>query len=86
MYYLLADVQGSLNVVTNESGAIVQELGYDAYLSVRIPRQRKKADGRRRNATDWTYNNMPSSYTFERGYTMHACPPVVTCIHARYFF
>ncbi len=58
MYYLLADVQGSLNVVTDESGAIVQELGYDAY-------------GRRRNATDWTYNNMPSSYTFERGYTMH---------------
>jgi RHS repeat-associated protein len=58
MYYLLADCQGSLNVVTDLNGAIVQELSYDAY-------------GRRRNPTDWTYNNLPSSYTFERGYSMH---------------
>jgi RHS repeat-associated protein len=58
MYYLLADCQGSLNVVTDLNGAIIQELSYDAY-------------GRRRNPADWTYNNLPSSYTFERGYTMH---------------
>jgi hypothetical protein len=58
MYYLLPDVQGSLNVVTNESGAIVQELSYDPF-------------GRRRNPSDRTYNNLPYSYTFERGYTFH---------------
>jgi hypothetical protein len=67
MYYLLADCQGSLNVVTNESGGIVEELSYDPY-------------GRRRNATDWTYNNLSTSYTFERGYTMHACPSEVPII------
>jgi RHS repeat-associated protein len=102
IYYLLTDVQGSLNVVTNESGGIVEELSYDAYLSVRSPDYFRKevslsvwfffrneilydslhyigteADGRRRNASDWTYNNLPSSYTFEIGYTMHACPSVV---------
>jgi hypothetical protein len=27
--------------------------------------------GRRRNSTDWTFNNMASTYMFDRGYTGH---------------
>ncbi len=30
-----------------------------------------EAGGRRRNPTDWTYNNMPTSYLFDRGFTGH---------------
>ncbi|MBN1414821.1 MAG: hypothetical protein JW973_06950 [Bacteroidales bacterium] len=36
----------------------------------------KRARGRRRrNPTDWSYNNVPGAYITTRGYTMHACPP-----------
>jgi len=29
------------------------------------------ARGRRRNATDWTYNNVPATFLFDRGFTRH---------------
>ena len=29
------------------------------------------ARGRRRNATDWTYNNVPATFLFDRGFTGH---------------
>ncbi|HNW98235.1 MAG TPA: hypothetical protein PKK00_07495 [Bacteroidales bacterium] len=30
-----------------------------------------KAGGRRRNASDWSYTNVPTSFIFDRGYTGH---------------
>lgn len=59
MYYIHTDHLGSINVITNQSGAVVQNCSFDAW-------------GRRRNHADWTYNNVPSSYLFSRGFTGHS--------------
>jgi RHS repeat-associated protein len=56
-YYVHKDHLGSLNKVTNSSGAVIQNTSFDAW-------------GRRRNPTNWTYSNIPST-TFSRGYTGH---------------
>ncbi len=58
MFYVHPDHLGSLNVVTNEEGSIVEEQSFDAW-------------GRRRNPQNWTYNNVPAAYKFYRGYTGH---------------
>jgi YD repeat-containing protein len=41
MYYISKDHLGSVNVITNESGAVVEEMSFDAW-------------GRRRNPVNWT--------------------------------
>ncbi|MFN8208935.1 MAG: FG-GAP-like repeat-containing protein [Bacteroidales bacterium] len=58
MYYVHTDHLGSIDVMTNQSGTAVQYMSFDAW-------------GRRRNPTDWTYTNVPTSYLVSRGYTMH---------------
>ena len=58
MFYIHPDYLGSVHLVTNASGNVVQELSYDAW-------------GRQRNATDWTYNGTLPEPKFERGYTFH---------------
>lgn len=58
MYYLNKDHLGSLDVVTNASGAIVEEHSFDAW-------------GRRRNPNNWTYDNMPQNSLLDRGFTGH---------------
>jgi RHS repeat-associated protein len=58
MYYVHTDHLGSIDVMTNQSGAAVQYMSFDAW-------------GRRRNHTDWTYTNVPTSFLVSRGYTMH---------------
>ncbi|MDD5570642.1 MAG: FG-GAP-like repeat-containing protein [Bacteroidales bacterium] len=58
MYYAQTDYQGSLNMLVKSDGTIAQDLSYDAW-------------GRRRNAQDWTYNNLPANFITDRGYTMH---------------
>jgi hypothetical protein len=50
---------GSLNVVTNEQGNVTEEQSFDAW-------------GRRRKPQNRTYNNVPASYKFYRGYTGHS--------------
>ncbi|WP_439185838.1 RHS repeat-associated core domain-containing protein [Carboxylicivirga taeanensis] len=57
--YTLSDVQGSIMAVADATGTtLLEEYSYDAW-------------GRRRNPTDWTYNNVAApSYSY-RGYTMH---------------
>lgn len=45
-------------IVDGNTGNIEADLSYDAL-------------GRRRNAQDWSYNNIASSSVTERGYTMH---------------
>ena len=58
MNYIHKDYQGSFETITNHKGAVVERLSFDPW-------------GRRRNATDWTFNNVPETYTFDRGYTGH---------------
>ena len=58
LYYIHTDHLGSINVVTDQSGAVVENYSFDAW-------------GRRRNPVDWTYNNVPSTFLFSRGFTGH---------------
>jgi len=58
LYYIHTDHLGSINVITNQSGAVVRNCSFDAW-------------GRRRNPVNWTYNNVPSTYLFSRGFTGH---------------
>lgn len=58
MYYVHKDYLGSLTCITNAAGTVVERMNFDPW-------------GRRRNANDWTYANVPSSFLFYRGYTGH---------------
>lgn len=58
MYYVHKDHLGSFNVITDEAGDVVEEMSFDPW-------------GRRRNVSDWTMNNVKTSYLFDRGYTGH---------------
>jgi RHS repeat-associated protein len=58
MYYIHKDHLGSINVITNQSGAAVEEMSFDAW-------------GRRRNPTNWTYTGIPTTHIIDRGYTGH---------------
>jgi len=57
MYYVHKDHLGSFDKLTNSAGVVVQSTSFDAW-------------GRRRNPTNWTYSNIPSTI-FSRGYTGH---------------
>jgi len=58
MHYILKDYLGSFETILSDSGVIEQKLSFDPW-------------GRRRNPTDWTYNNVPETYLFDRGFTGH---------------
>ena len=58
MYYIHKDHLGSFDAITNNRNNAVERLSFDAW-------------GRRRNATDWTYNNVPATFLFDRGFTGH---------------
>ncbi len=65
MYYVQKDYLGSYYSITDENGNIVllhdreeQVFSFDPW-------------GRRRNPQDWTYNNVPTSHLFDRGFTGH---------------
>jgi RHS repeat-associated protein len=47
-----------LDLITDEHGNVLERLSFDPW-------------GRRRNPTDWTFNNVPSPHLFDRGYTGH---------------
>lgn len=51
-------VLGSFQSITDEDGDLIEKLSFDPW-------------GRRRNANDWTFNNVPNNYLFDRGYTGH---------------
>ena len=57
LYYLHRDHLGSVTTITNASGAIVQELSYDAW-------------GNLRNPTTWS-GSFTGTPKFDRGYTGH---------------
>ncbi len=58
MYYVHKDYLGSFETITNEIGSVEEKLNFDPW-------------GRRRNPTDWTYDNVPTSFLFDRGFTGH---------------
>ena len=58
MYYIHKDYLGSYQTITDSAGQVVERLSFDPW-------------GRRRNAQTWTFNNVPSSYLFDRGFTGH---------------
>jgi RHS repeat-associated protein len=63
-YYTYSDHLGSINVVTDNSGTVVARQSFDAW-------------GRKRNATDWTYDNVDDYELswLHRGYTGHEMLP-----------
>ncbi|PJB59911.1 MAG: hypothetical protein CO098_00885 [Bacteroidetes bacterium CG_4_9_14_3_um_filter_41_19] len=62
MNYIHKDYQGSFETITNHKGEVVERLSFDPW-------------GRRRNPTNWTFNNVSETYTFDRGYTV-VKPPI----------
>jgi RHS repeat-associated protein len=56
--YVLTDYLGTWYKVITDNGATVEQYSFDPW-------------GRRRNATDWTYTNVPNTFIFDRGYTGH---------------
>jgi len=58
MFYIHKDYLGSFETVTDDSGQVREKLSFDPW-------------GRRRNASTWTYSSVPTSFTFDRGYTGH---------------
>ncbi len=60
IYYVYKDHLGSINVITDDAGAVLEEYNFGAW-------------GRRRNVQDWTYNGVATSNLswLNRGFTGH---------------
>lgn len=58
LYYGYNDYQGSLIALANETGTVVERYAYDPW-------------GKRRNPANWTEDDSRTSWTINRGYTMH---------------
>ena len=58
MNYIHTDYLGSYETVTYDDGQIAEKLSFDPW-------------GRRRNPQDWTYNNVPATHLYDRGFTGH---------------
>jgi RHS repeat-associated protein len=56
--YILTDYQGTWYKVITDQGNTVEHYSFDPW-------------GRRRNATNWTYTGVPTSFHYDRGYTGH---------------
>ncbi|MDP2723264.1 MAG: RHS repeat-associated core domain-containing protein [Bacteroidales bacterium] len=57
-FYIHTDYQGNYNVISDIKGGKIENLSFDPW-------------GRRRNPTDWSFYNVPTSFLFDRGYTGH---------------
>jgi RHS repeat-associated protein len=58
MYYIHKDYLGSFQSITDEDGELVEKYSFDPW-------------GRRRNAQDWSFSNVPENFIFDCGYTGH---------------
>lgn len=58
IFYIHTDILGSYDVITNDQGGVRERLSFDPW-------------GRRRNPSDWSFNSVPTSYKFDRGFTGH---------------
>jgi len=57
-YYIHTDLLGSIDIITNHTGAIAEMNNFDPW-------------GRKRNPLDWSYNNVNSTLLLGRGFTGH---------------
>ena len=85
LYYIHKDHLGSFTAITDANGVKVDSMSFDpcsvklAFCERRdtkslvelIPISEAVREGRRRNASNWTFDNMASGYLFDRGYTGH---------------
>ena len=58
MYFSQLDYPGLCSTVTDKTGGTEQKFSFGPW-------------GNRRNPDDWSYNNIPTEYMFDRGYTGH---------------
>ncbi len=71
-YFTETDHLGSIIGLINADVSYAEQFSFDPCLSVRSA---AKAEGRRRNPTNWTYSSVPQPVLITRGFTGHACPP-----------
>lgn len=58
LYFICRDYLGSITQLADSNGSLTQELSFDPW-------------GNLRNPADWSFNNMPTDYLFDRGFTGH---------------
>jgi RHS repeat-associated protein len=58
IFYIHADLLGSFDVISKSDGSVRERNNFDPW-------------GRRRNPADWTYNNVPTAFFLDRGFTGH---------------
>jgi RHS repeat-associated protein len=58
MYFILSDYQGNWYKIIDEAANTIEQYSFDPW-------------GRRRNSDNWSYNGVPSSFLFDRGFTGH---------------
>ncbi len=58
VFYVHTDILGSYDVITDDQGGVRERLNFDPW-------------GRRRNSGTWDYNDVPSDFKFDRGFTGH---------------
>ena len=64
MYYIHKDYLGSYYCVTSDNGIVFEYNNVEQIYSF-------DPWGRRRNHTDWSYDNVPTTFLFDRGFTSH---------------
>ena len=64
MYYIHKDYLGSYYCVTSDNGIVIELNNVEQIYSF-------DPWGRRRNHTDWSYEDVPISFLFDRGFTGH---------------
>ena len=68
IFYIHKDYLGSYEVISNQNGTVKERYNFDPCLSAVAT---AKAEGRRRNPSDWSYDNVSSSFFIGRGFTGH---------------
>ena len=64
MYYIHKDYLGSYYCVTSDNGIVIELNNVEQIYSF-------DPWGRRRNHTNWSYDNVPATFLFDRGFTGH---------------
>jgi len=68
IFYIHEDHPGSFDVISNPDGTVKERYNYDPCV---VRQSIAKVEGRRRNPSDWSYDNVSSSFYIDRGFTGH---------------
>ena len=68
IFYIHEDHLGSFDVISNPDGTVKERYNYDPCV---VRQSAAKAEGRMRNPSDWSYDNVSSSFFIGRGFTGH---------------